>query len=69
MLASLDRCTSIVSPLKARFIFTHNVVVTAIATAFVVSAGWNVFIGFRFKPQCVYNSLEKNTVWYIGASV
>ena len=69
MLASLDRCTSIVSPLKARLIFTHKVVVTAITTAFVVTVSWNVFIGFRFKPQCVYNRREKNTVWYIGASV
>ena len=69
MLASLDRCASIVSPLKARLIFTHKIIVTAIITAFVVSAGWNVFIGFRFKPQCVYNSREKTTVWYIGASV
>ena len=68
MLASLDRCTSIVSPLKARLIFTHKVIVTAIVTAFVVTVSCNVFIGFKFKNQCVYNTLEKSIVWGIGAS-
>ena len=64
MLASLDRCTCIVSPLKARLIFTHKIIVTA----FVVTVSCNVFIGFKFKIQCVYNTLEKSIVWGIGAS-
>ena len=68
MLASLDRCTSVVSPLKARLIFTHKIIVTAIATAFVVTVSCNVFIGFKFKNQCVYNTQEKSIVWGIGAS-
>ena len=68
MLASLDRCVSIVSPFKARLIFTHKVVVTVITAALVVTVSSNVFIGFRFKTLCVYNRQEKSVLWGLGAS-
>ena len=68
MLASLDRCVSIVSPLKARLIFTHKVVVTVVTSALIVIVSSNVFIGFQVKTQCVYNTQEKSVLWGIGAS-
>nr|KAG5695160.1 hypothetical protein BaRGS_030206 [Batillaria attramentaria] len=67
-LASLERCVSIVSPLKARHIFTFRTVVVLIIAAFIVDVVSFVAIGFKHRVVCLFDVEQNLSLWGIGAS-